>query len=327
MGEGGREVSKGRAQVFADRAATVAADLSRMNWAQIAINGLITASELGIIAIGLTMTFSVLRFANFAHTEMAVLGAYLTFTINVGLHWNLILAMALASGLVGLFGIGLDRVVFRTMRNAGDVTPMIASLGVGLAMRAGVQAIFGPEILRYDYEVRPGMRVFDGFVTAPQIGVFLIAGLAVLAFHCLLQYTRIGKAMRATSGNRDLARACGIDTDLVIAVVWFIGSGFAGLGGALVAWDTQLDPYLGFVYVIPVFCVVLIGGVGSIYGAIVAALLVALFQSFVVAFDLAALVPGAPDMHFPVSYKPAIVYGAVVLLLLLRPTGLGRKEA
>jgi branched-subunit amino acid ABC-type transport system permease component len=298
-----------------------------MNWAQIVINGLITASELGIIAIGLTMTFSVLRFANFAHTETAVIGAYLTFTFNVGLHWNLLAAMLVAAALVGLIGIAIDRGIFRFMRDAGDVAPMIASLGLAIVIRHGVQAIFGPQILRYDYEVRPGLRVLGGFVTAPQIGIFVIAAIAMLIFHVLLQYSRIGKAMRATSSNRDLAKACGIDTEKITLVVWFIGSGFAGLGGALVAWDTQLDPYLGFVYVIPVFSVVLIGGVGSVYGAIAAALLVAFAQSFIIAFDLHSLISSAPELRFPIAYKTAVIYGAVVLLLLLRPSGLARKEA
>ena len=298
-----------------------------MNWVQIVINGLITASELGIIAIGLTMTFSVLRFANFAHTETAVIGAYLTFTFNVGLHWNLLAAMLVAAALVGLIGIAIDRGIFRFMRDAGDVAPMIASLGLAIVIRHGIQAIFGPQILRYDYEVRPGLRVLGGFVTAPQIGVFVIAAIAMLVFHVLLQYSRIGKAMRATSSNRDLAKACGIDTEKVTLVVWFIGSGFAGLGGALVAWDTQLDPYLGFVYVIPVFSVVLIGGVGSVYGAIAAALLVAFAQSFIIAFDLHSLISSAPELRFPIAYKTAVIYGAVVLLLLLRPSGLARKEA
>jgi branched-subunit amino acid ABC-type transport system permease component len=298
-----------------------------MNWAQIVINGLITASELGIIAIGLTMTFSVLRFANFAHTETAVLGAYVAFTLNVGLRWNLLVAMIAAAGLVGLIGIAIDRGIFRYMRNAGEVAPMIASLGLAIAIRHTVQAIFGPQILRYNYEVRPGLRLLGGFVTAPQVGVFMIAVIAMLAFHFLLQYSRIGKAMRATSTNRDLPKACGIDTEKVTLVVWFVGSAFAGLGGALVAWDTQLDPYLGFVYVIPVFSVVLIGGVGSVYGAIAAALLVALVQSFIVAFNLPALIPGAPEIRFPVAYKTAVIYCAVLLLLLLRPSGLARKEA
>ena len=298
-----------------------------MHWAQIVINGLITASELGIIAIGLTMTFSVLRFANFAHTETAVLGAYFAFTLNTALHWNLTAAMMTAAALVGLVGIAIDRGIFRFMRNAGEVTPMIASLGLAIAIRHTVQAVWGPQILRYDYEVRPGLRILGGYVTAPQIGVFVIATVAMLVFHVLLQYTRIGKAMRATSTNRDLAKACGIDTEKVTLMVWFIGGAFAGLGGALVAWDTQLDPYLGFVYVIPVFSVVLIGGVGSVYGAIAAALLVGLLQSFIIGFDLSTLIPGAPDLHFPVAYKAAVIYGAVVVVLLRRPTGLARREA
>src|SRR6266849_6159505 len=155
-----------------------------MHWAQIVINGLITASELGVIAIGLTMTFSVLRFAYFA------------FTLNTALHWNLTAAMMTAAALVGLVGIAIDRGIFRFMRNAGEVTPMIASLGLAIAIRHTVQAVWGPQILRYDYEVRPGLRILGGYVTAPQIGVFVIATVAMLVFHVLLQNTRIGKAMR-----------------------------------------------------------------------------------------------------------------------------------
>ena len=96
----------------------------------------------------------------------------------------------------------------------------------------------------------------------------------MLCFHLLLTRTRIGKAMRATAINPDLAQACSIDTEHVVRVVWFVVTGFAAVGGMFIAWDTQLDPYFGFNLIIPVFCVVLIGGVGSIYGAIIGALIV-----------------------------------------------------
>jgi branched-subunit amino acid ABC-type transport system permease component len=147
----------------------------------------------------------------------------------------------------------------------------------------------------------------------------------------MLQYTPLGKAMRATAANPELAQASGIDTDRVIRFVWFIGSAFAALGGGLLAWDTQLDPQLGFVIVIPVFACVLIGGVGSIYGAILGALVVGIGQNFIISLDFNWLAErlgaGAGDWSVPSAYKPTVVYVAVILLLLLRPTGLTRREA
>ena len=152
------------------------------------------------------------------------------------------------------------------------------------------------------------------------------------AFHLLLQHTTIGKAMRATSTNPELAQASGVDTERVIAWVWFIGTGFAALGGVLVAWDTQLVPDLGFNLVIPVFCVVLIGGVGSVYGAMLGALVVGFALNFGVAINLAPLINWigggevVASFRLPPDYKPAIVYLAVILLLLFRPSGLARRE-
>src|ERR1700736_2370836 len=164
-----------------------------MNLVQVLINGLITSAELAIIAIGLTMTFSVLRFANFAHTETAVVGAYLALLFNVSFGWSLALSMAAAVVLTGLAGIGLYLGVFRIFRDKGDVAPMIASLGIAIAIRNLIQAIWGPQILRYDYEIEPGLNVFGGFVTRPQLGILVTVPLAMVAFHALLQYTQLGK--------------------------------------------------------------------------------------------------------------------------------------
>lgn len=303
-----------------------------MNFTQVLVNSLISASELGIIAIGLTLTLSLLRFANFAHAETAVAGAYLAWVLNAALDWNFGLAVLVAVLAMGVFGILIDRLVFRVFRNSDDVAPMIASLGLAIAIRYSVQAIFGPRFLRYDFAIAPGMKFAGAFVTRQQVWILCIVALAVLAFHLLLQYTTIGKAMRATSTNRELAQASGVDTEKVIALVWFLGTAFAALGGALVAWDTQLVPDLGFNLVIPIFCVVLIGGVGSVYGAMLGALVVGFAVNFGVAVDLAPLINlvGGEDFvrnfRIPADYKPAIVYGAVILVLLLRPSGLLRRE-
>jgi branched-subunit amino acid ABC-type transport system permease component len=303
-----------------------------MNFAQVLVNSLITTSELAIIAIGLTLTLALLRFANFAHVETAVAGAYLAWVLNVALGLNFALSLLIAVLAMGLFGIIVDRAVFRIFRNADDVAPMIASLGLAIAMRYSVQAIFGPRFLRYDFAVAPGMRFLGAFVTRQQLWILAIVAVAIIAFHLLLQYTTIGKAMRATATNRELAQASGVDTERVIAWVWFLGAGFAALGGGLVAWDTQLVPDIGFNLVIPVFCVVLIGGVGSVYGVLSAALLVGFAVNFGIAIDIAPLLRWlfgadlAGALRIPADYKPAIVYAAVILVLLLRPTGLSRRE-
>jgi branched-chain amino acid transport system permease protein len=303
-----------------------------MNLAQVVVNSLITASELGLIAIGLTLTFSLLKFGNFAHAEMAVAGAYTAWVLNSVLGLNFALSLALAAVAMGFFGILVDRAIFRVFRNAGDVAPMIASLGLAVAIRYTIQAIFGPHFLRYDFAIAPGMKIAGAFITRQQIWILVIVACAMLGFHLLLQYTPIGKAMRATSTNVELAQASGVNTERVIAWVWFLGTAFAGLGGVLVAWDTQLVPDLGFNIIIPAFCVVLIGGVGSIYGAILGALVVGFAVNVGVAINLAPIVNwiGGGDiistLRLPPDYKPAIVYAAVILLLLLRPSGLMRRE-
>jgi branched-subunit amino acid ABC-type transport system permease component len=303
-----------------------------MNVAQVLVSGVITASELGIIAMGLTMTFSILRFANFAHASMAVVGAYLAYFLNVTLGAPLVLAFAVAVLAMGFFGVAVDTAIFRVIRGTGDLTPMITSLGLSLVVQYSVQAIWGPQFLRYRYEVHRGLILFGARITPPQIGIIIATTVALFAFHALLKFTALGKSMRATATNPELAQACSIDVNTVIRAVWFIGTGFAALGGMFVAWDTQLDPYFGFNLIIPVFCVVLIGGVGSFYGAIAGALIIGLAENVAVNLDLAPLlVPlGFADsgsgISLSSSYKPAVAYSLVVLLLLLRPSGIAQRE-
>lgn len=303
-----------------------------MNVTQILINSLITTAELGIIAIGLTMTFSILRFANFAHLDIAVLGAYFTYVFNVTIGLGLALSLLVAAVLTGFVGIFVDRLVFRSMRNASDITLMVASLGLSIAIRYGIQAVWGPQNVDYNYPIQVGFDVLGAHITQPQVAVLLIVTVAVVSFHLMLKYTRVGKAMRATATNPELAQASSIDTEWVILLTWFIGSAFAAIGGTLVAWDTVLNPYLGFNIVIPVFCIVLIGGVGSIYGAIIGALIVGLAQNVIISIDMGPILHFITSrnlgstLQFPVAYKPAIVYLAVVIVLLLRPSGLARQE-
>jgi branched-subunit amino acid ABC-type transport system permease component len=303
-----------------------------MNASQLVVNSLVASAELGLIAIGLTMTFALLKFANFAHADAGVLGAYLTFALNVGARLNFAVSLALAALAMGLVGILIDRTVFRLMRDRRDVTPMITSLGLSLAIRSAVQAFWGPQPVSYNFPVRPGYMLLGARVTGSQLGILAVVVVAMLGFHALLHYTRVGKALRATAANPDLAQASGIDIERSIKLVWFIGTGFASVGLTLVAWDTQLDPYLGFNLIIPIFCVVLIGGVGSVYGAMLGALIVGFAENLGIAANLApvvnvfGLLHVAQSVQLRVAYQPAIVYALVVALLLLKPSGLANRE-
>jgi len=299
---------------------------------QLILNSLITSAELAIIGLGLTMCFDILRFANFAHTELAVMGAYLGFLFNVQLNWSLPLSFLLAALFTGLFGMLTDRVVFKRMREIGEVIPMITSLGLSIAMRNGVRAIWGSDIKVYNVELSAGTRLLGANITPSQIWVLSIVFVAMFGFHLLLKRTKLGKAMRATSDNRAVAEASSIDTERVVLFVWFIGAAFAGLGGCMIGWDTQLDPMMGFMIVIPVFCAVLLGGIGNVYGVMIGALILGFVQNFGIFSDFGELINLGGLLHIvdrlviPVDYKPAIPFAILVIILLFRPSGIMGKR-
>ena len=300
---------------------------------QLIVNSLITSAELAIIGLGLTMCFDILKFANFAHTELAVMGAYLGFFFNVQLHWNLAASILTASLLTGLFGMLTDRMVFKRMREVGDVIPMITSLGLSIAMRNGVRAIWGSDIKVYNVELSAGVHLLGANITPSQIWLLAIVFMAMIGFHLMLKRTKLGKAMRATSDNRAVAEASSIDTERVVLLVWFIGASFAGLGGAMIGWDTQLDPMMGFMIVIPVFCVVLLGGIGNVYGVMVGSVILGFVQNFMIFFDFGKIINIGGLFHIvdrlliPVDYKPAIPFAILVIILLFKPSGImGKKQ-
>jgi len=298
---------------------------------QLIVNSLITAAVLAIVGLGLTMCFDILKFANFAHTELAVTGAYLAFFFNVQLHFNMGWSILFASILTGLLGMLTDRAVFKRMRGVGDVIPMVTSLGLSIVMRDGVRAIWGSDIRLYNVEHSAGYELLGARITPAQVGILTIVVVAMIGFHFLLRKTKLGKAMRATSDNRALAEASSIDTEKVILFVWFIGASFAGLGGCMIAWDTQLDPMLGFMIVIPIFCAVLLGGVGNVYGVMIGALILGFVQNLGIFVDFEKIVNLGGLFHIvdhfiiPVDYKPAIPFVILVILLLFKPEGILAK--
>lgn len=299
---------------------------------QTLIDSLIRASELTLIAVGLTMVYSVLRFPNFAHVEYATVGAYLAFALSTTLGLNFELAIVLAIFGTALFGLLTDWLVFRRLRERADVILMIASFALSIAIREFVLMIWGPSPQFYPVGFSPPLHVLGALITPVQIWIIAAALVCMVGFHLLLNRTRLGVSMRASADNRLLSEACGIPTDRVVRIIWLIGSGFAGLGGILIALDTQVQPEIGEAIIIPVFGAAILGGIGSPYGAMLGALLFGLAENIGLTINWSPLlhssgVGAGVVTYIPAGYKEAIPFALLIAMLILRPQGImGRRR-
>lgn len=304
-----------------------------MDIAQILANTLVRAAELGLLAVGLTMVFDILKFANFAHVDYAILGAFLVYTFNCGVGLNLFLSVFLAALATGLIAVAIDKAIFKGFRKKGTktVTAMITSLGIAIALRNIVRMIWTSESRTYAIPIQRPLRILGARITPVQIGILITGLVAMIGFHLLLQRTKFGKALRAISDNRVLASACAIDSEKMIQWMWFLATAFGVVGGTMIAMEHLLYPRLGFDILIPIFCAAILGGIGNPYGAMLGALVLALAENVILALDFGHILSFGGllklgSIQIKTGYKPAISFVILVIVLLLRPTGiLGRK--
>ncbi|MFQ5974198.1 MAG: branched-chain amino acid ABC transporter permease [Alphaproteobacteria bacterium] len=294
---------------------------------QIIFDSLIRASELSLLAVGLTMVYSVLRFPNFSHVEFATVGAYVALFLSAGAGMNLVPAAAIAIVLTGVLGVACDRLIFSRLRKSAPVMLMITGFALGIAMRETVRAIWGPSPFFFEIGVLRPWEVVGARITPFQLAIILAAVVAMFTFYLLLTRTTLGVAMRATADNAELSQASGIHTERVIRAVWFIGSGFAALGGVLIGLSTQLKPDMGFGLIIEVFCAAIVGGIGHPFGAMLGAVLVGFAENIGLAINWAPLLDALgltakAHVYVPTGYKAAIPFSLLILTLLLRPRGI-----
>lgn len=298
---------------------------------QILVDSLIRAFLLALFAVGLTVVYDILKFANFYHVEFGVLGAYFTF-LGVTLGLNFYLSAICAIFLVGLVGVSLDQAILKRVRTASSVTLMIISFGVEIALQNIVRAIWGADPRHF---VLP-LQIFElsgARITLIQLMIIIMGTLAMMLLYFIVYGTKMGKAMRAISDDPSLAQASGINTERVIRWLWFISASFASVAGILFGMDTFLKPTMGFEIMLPVFCTAILGGLGNPFGAVLGAFLLGLAENFGLFLDLApiinlgGIVPLKGSVYIPTGYKLAISFVILVLMLLFRPTGiLGRKR-
>jgi branched-chain amino acid transport system permease protein len=290
-------------------------------------NGVLLGATIGLGAAGLTLTYSILGFANFAHGELITGGAYAALTLlwlltvvtgwglgqwgALSFGWPLLVLLAAAMVVTAGLALGLERALFRPLRRRGTMIGLvIASFGASLALRSLVAFAWGPEPLYFTREIPIAREVLPGVrVTADQVFVLALTAALMAGLHVLLTRTTLGRAMRAMSENPALLAVTGIEPAVVARWTCVIGGGLAAVAGVLIGVTVQVRPLLGFELLLPLFAAVILGGIGSVYGALAGSLVVGLAEA------LAVPLVGA-------EYRAAVAFLVLIAVLLLRPVGL-----
>jgi branched-chain amino acid transport system permease protein len=281
---------------------------------QLVVNGAMAGTILAVPAIGLTAIYAVLRFPNFALASHATIGAFAGYVANARLGLPLVPSVLVAFVVAGIVGVVTDEAILKRFRPAGYITTAIASIALTIALENIVRFAFGNELRGYDLPIQRDLRIGAIRVGPQQITNLAIAAVAMAALFGFLGFTRTGKAMRAVADNPMLAAIKGIDADAIGRVVNFVGMGLAGLGGMLIGLDTTIDPLTGFRSILSVFAAAVVGGLGSIPGALVGALTVGIGEELCLLFL-------SPD------YRSAVGFVAILLVLTLRPRGILGQRA
>ncbi len=291
--------------------------------------GIVHGSIIALGAIGLTLIYGILGFANFAHGDLMTAGAYLALFLITGLFsWigipdttfgplsfglRMALAFPISMITVSALAILLDRVIYRKLRRKGSSAVILAmsALGASFIIRMTILIIWGsdyilfrPGVLRFAIQLPLGVKI-----RPDQIFLVLAVFFLVTTLHLFLQRTKMGKAMRATADNMDLARISGIDTERIILWTWGIGGTLAAAGGILYGIDVQLHAGMGWNFILPLFAATILGSIGNIYGALLGGFVIGIAQQVSTAF----LLP---------TYKPAVAFFIMILILLFRPQGI-----
>jgi branched-subunit amino acid ABC-type transport system permease component len=284
------------------------------NLAQLVVNGLVTGAIIAMGAVGASLIFGVLRIGNFAHGDYLTLGAYAALFANVAMAQNLLVAALVAIAGTALFAILMEFILFRPMRGKGSASLFIITIGLAMAVRHVIYLSAGSATQQYDIDqfavfVAGPVRFSPGALVATVAALITIPAVGLL-----LSRTRIGKSMRALANEPELAAVSGIDTDRVAIYTWALAGGLAGLAGILFGLlQGTFNPELGWAVLFLIFTAVILGGIGSAYGALLGGLAVGLLMELSTWSGLL----GGLDPRF----KPVVAFVTLILLLLYRPQG------
>ncbi len=283
---------------------------------QLILNSVIAGAVYLLMALGFNLIFGIARFFNLAHGVVAAIGGYAAFFLGRTLGLSVYLSVVGGAAFAGLAGYGFDRLVFRRLRKgkASNMVMLVASLGILTLVQAVIAILFTSQfqILSMNAGQQSTYAIFGGVVTVTQIGIFASGVIVTGSLFWLLNGTMFGKAVKAASDDEEVARINGIDTDMVIGRVFFIGSAVAGLAGILAGFDTGIEPSMGMNLLLKGVIASIIGGVGSLSGSILGSFLLGFAENFGI-------------WKIPGQWKDTISFLLLIVFLLFRPQGIIKR--
>lgn len=285
---------------------------------QIILNGLFVGSFYALVALGYSMVYGVIKLLNFAHGDVYMLGAFVGLVLltsfpglgaaaTIPVLMMVLVVSMLASGLVG---VGIERVAYRPLRSAPRLSVLITAVGASFTLEYGIRQIFGPSPQAYPLRITgTPVAIFDAQLSTAHLILMIVAALLMAALGLYVDRTREGRAMRAIALDQRASTLMGIDVNRTISRVFFIGSALAGAGGVMAgAFYGSVDFLMGFTIGLKAFTAAVIGGIGSLYGAMIGGLILGLLESFGTAW-----VGG--------EWRDVFSFACLILFLSFRPTG------
>ena len=293
------------------------------------VNGITAGALYALVALGFTMVYGVLKLLNFAHGDLYMVGGYVGFFViqwfggpaklTIPVPLLLVIMFVLAAGLVGGLGVAIERFAYRPLRNAPRIAPLITAIGVSFFLESSAQLLFGAQFREDNtsefISLSSGIQIGSVTIDSVQIMVLVLALLLMVGLWQLVNRTKLGRMMRAVAVDREAAEMLGINVNFVIAATFFLGSALAGVAGVMGGLlFNQVTSTIGFIVGLKAFTAAVVGGIGSIPGAMLGGLVIGVAESFVTGYISS-------------TYSNLIVFGILIVVMLLRPTGLlGRAQ-
>jgi branched-chain amino acid transport system permease protein len=279
-------------------------------------NAIVVGAFYSLIALGYSMVYGIIKLLNFAHGDLYMIGAFVGFTVlslfsgQPGL-LGVAVAFIVSMVVVGLLGMGIERIAYRPLLSATRITILITAVGVSLALENGTMLSYGPSFKVYPYQLpTTGFHVGGTTITYAQIGILAISVLLMVALEAFVHKTLYGKAMRAIAIDQTATSLMGIPVHRIISMTFFIGSALAAAAGMMAGlYYGQINFMMGFIVGLKAFTAAVIGGIGSIRGAMLGGLVLGVFESI-------------GTIYIGADWKDVFAFGILIFILVIKPTGL-----
>jgi branched-chain amino acid transport system permease protein len=288
------------------------------------VNGITTGALYSLVALGFSMVYGILKLLNFAHGDLYMVGAYIGFfviqwfggpqSLSISVPLLLLIMFVLAAVVVGGLGVAIERFAYRPLRDAPRIAPLITAIGVSFFLESAALLLFGAQFRVYNtadfISLSSGITIGSVTIDSVQIMVLVLGLLLTVGLRELVNRTKLGKQMRAVAADREAAEMMGINVNFTIAATFFLGSALAGVAGVMGGLlFNQVTPTIGFIVGLKAFTAAVVGGIGSLPGAMLGGLLIGVAESMITGYVSS-------------TYTNLFVFALLIVVMLVRPSGL-----